>query len=117
MSEIVRIALAIISFVLGFICIGISIFGVFRFRYVLNRMQSAAIIDTLGLFFLLLGLVLISWDMGWFPKLVLILLFQWIGSPIASHMVGRMEVRTDKSLSDYMEIVDEKEKTGEEEKA
>ena len=116
MSEIVRLVLAIICFVIGFICISISIFGVFRFHYVLNRMQSAAIIDTLGLLFLLLGLILISWDMGGFPKLALILAFQWVGSPIASHMVGRMEVRTDRSLSEHMEIKDERTDETEEEK-
>ena len=67
-------------------------------------MQAAAIIDTFGMFFITLGLVLLAWDMAYIPKLLLILCFTWVGSPIASHMVGRMEVRTEKNLSQYMEI-------------
>ena len=106
MSEWVRWAFAVLFFAAGFVSIAVSIFGVFRFRFVLNRMQAAAIIDTFGMFFITLGLMLLSWDMNYIPKLLLILCFTWVGSPIASHMVGRMEVRTEKNLSQYMEIRD-----------
>ena len=39
---------------------------------------------------------------AYIPKLVLVLVFLWIGSPIASHMVGRLEISTDDSVRDYM---------------
>ena len=104
MSELVRWILAALSIIAGFVSIGISVAGVFRFRYVLNRMQTAAIIDTLGLFFLLLSLILLSWDWAYIPKLLLILAFQWVGSPIAAHMVSRMEVRTAKDLHEHVRI-------------
>ena len=38
----------------------IEIIGVFRFRYVLNRMHAAAIGDTLGIGFALLGLIVMN---------------------------------------------------------
>ncbi len=104
MSEWIRWGFAVFFFAAGFISIAAAVFGVFRFRFVLNRMQAAAIIDTFGILFITLGLILMAWDMSFVPKLLLILLFQWIGSPIASHMVGRMEVRTEKNLKKYMEI-------------
>ena len=64
MSEWVRWAFAVLFFAAGFVSIAVSIFGVFRFRFVLNRMQAAAIIDTFGMFFITLGLMLLSWDMN-----------------------------------------------------
>ena len=115
MSEILRYGLAVIFLLFGFISIGISVLGVFRYRFVLTRMQAAAIIDTLGLFFLLAGLMLLAWDLAYIPKLFLILAFQWIGSPIAAHMVGRMEIRTEKELKKHMVILDEREISGEKE--
>ena len=106
MSEWIRWAFAVLFFAAGFFSIAVSVFGVFRFRYVLNRMQAAAIIDTFGILFITAGLILMAWDMAFVPKLLLVVLLQWIGSPIASHMVGRMEVRTDKNLKEYMKIRD-----------
>lgn len=80
----------------GIFCMLTGVFGVFRFRYVLNRMHCASILDTLGTFFLLLGLMLAVPSTAFLPKLVLILLTLWVGSPIASHLVSRMEYRTDR---------------------
>lgn len=83
-----------------FLLIGLSIFiiemiGVFRFRYVLNRMHAAAMGDTLGIGSCLLGLIIIS---GWnftSLKLLLVILFLWLSSPTSSHLIARLEVATD----------------------
>lgn len=72
-----------------------GIFGVYRFRFVLNRMHCASILDTLGMLCILLSLAAASRSLAFIPKLLLILLILWIGSPIASHLVSRMEYRTD----------------------
>ena len=111
MSELVRWIFAALFFLAGMVSVSISVFGVFRYHYVLNRMQAAAIIDSLGLFFILLGLIFITWDIAYVPKLILILVFQWISSPLAAHMVGKMEVRTDKDLEKHMRIVPEEEES------
>lgn len=103
MIEWVRFAAAALLCFFGVGVIFTSIFGVFRFRFVLNRMHCAAIIDTLGTLFLLAGLMLAAPSpvYGW--KLGGILLFLWIGSPIASHLVCRMELLTDRSALEHME--------------
>ncbi len=88
---------------LGVATIGVSIFGVFRFRFVLNRMHCAAIIDTLGSLLFLAGLMAASPEPVYFWKLVVIIVFLWIGSPIASHLVCRMELRTDRDALKHME--------------
>ena len=98
----VRVILAGILFLAGILTIATAIFGVFRFRFVLNRMHAAAIIDSLGLLLIVAGLMVLSWDIAYIPKLALILAFQWIGSPIASHMVARLEVHTDRELERHL---------------
>lgn len=83
-----------------FLLIGLGIFviemiGVFRFRYVLNRMHAAAMGDTLGIGSCLLGLIIMC---GWnftSLKLLLVILFLWLSSPTASHLIARLEVTTD----------------------
>ena len=80
-----------------------SVFGVFRFRFVLNRMHCAALIDTLGTLFLLAALMVAAPGPEYFWKLLAILLLLWIGSPLASHLVSRMELITDKDALSHMD--------------
>lgn len=110
MSEWIRFGLCALLAACGIFVIFTSVFGVFRFRFVLNRMHCAAIIDTLGTLFLLASLMLAANApvYGW--KLLCILLFLWIGSPIASHLVSRMELRTDRTALEHMEHSEETEK-------
>lgn len=72
-----------------FLLCGLGIFliemiGVFRFKYVLNRMHAAAMGDTLGIGFALLGLILMN---GWnftSAKFLLVIVFLWFASPVSS---------------------------------
>lgn len=84
----------------AFLLIGLSIFiiemiGVFRFRYVLNRMHAAAMGDTLGIGSCLVGLIIMSGINFTSLKLFLIILFLWLSSPTSSHLIARLEVTTD----------------------
>ena len=97
-----RFILAVLLFALGTAAIVLAIIGVYRFRFVMNRMHSAAVIDALAVLLVLAGLAVASGSMEYIPKLALVLVFLWIGSPIASHMVGRLEITTDESIRDYM---------------
>ena len=74
--------------------------GVNRFRRALNRIHAAALGDTLGILFMILGLVI--WNGFGFDslKLLLVVLFFWIASPVAGHMISRLEVTTDKDLGE-----------------
>lgn len=97
----------------GMCFIAVAVIGTYRFRFVLNRMHCAAIIDTLGLAFILTGLMLLSRDVQYVPKLALIIVLQWIGSPIASHMVGRLEAETDAELEEHLTSEDRTSEEGE----
>lgn len=103
MSETIRFVIAAILCAAGLSVILTSILGVFRFRFVLNRMHCAAIIDTLGALILLLGLMIAAGAPAYILKLMGILLFLWIGSPIASHLLCRMELLTDRDALNHME--------------
>lgn len=82
----------------------ISVAGVFKFKYVLNRMHSAAICDTLMLLLAMVGVV-ISYGLcaaTW--KVILITVFIWVASPVSSHLIARLVVTTDKQLERECEV-------------
>lgn len=84
----------------AFLLAGVSIFiiemiGVFRFRYVLNRMHAVAMGDTLGIGACLLGLMVMNGISFTSLKLFVVIVFLWFSSPVSSHLVARLEVATD----------------------
>lgn len=97
-----------IQFILGigFLLAGLYIFaveliGVFKFKYVLNRMHAAAMGDTIGLGLCLVGLIILC---GWnytSLKMVLIIVFLWLASPVSSHLIARLEVTTNEELDKF----------------
>lgn len=88
-----------IRFIVGAACIVgglvfyvIQFIGVFRFKYVLNRMHAGAIGDTLGLDLVLIGAVILNgFDLA-AVKILVIMGFLWFSSPVAAHMVTKLEV-------------------------
>ena len=87
----------------GLLILGLGIFvlqilGVYKFKYVLNRMHAAAMGDTLGIGVSLTGLILLS---GWnftSLKMALVIVFLWLASPVSSHLISRLEVVTNENL-------------------
>ena len=64
----VRFAATALGLVGGLTVVGIAVFGVYRFRYSLNRMHAAAMLDTLGILFVLAALLFFwgIWDQSIF---------------------------------------------------
>ena len=88
-------------FIIGSVCLllGLCIFivemvGVFRFRYVLNRMHAAAMGDTLGIGFCIMGLIIMSGFTFTSLKLLFVIVFLWFSSPVSSHLIAKLEVTT-----------------------
>ena len=93
----------------GFIIIGIltlcvSVFGVFRFRYALNRMHSAAMGDSCGILFIIFVLMILNGFQFGTLKLALIILFFWLAGPVSAHMIAQMEVLTNEKLEEKCEV-------------
>ena len=101
-----------IGFVLGtiFIVLGLfvcfaSIYGNFKFNYVLNRMHATAMQDTLGLLSILLGLICYLGIDFVSLKLLLVVIFFWVSSPVCSHLLVRMEATTNNEIDKEMEVI------------
>lgn len=88
----------------GVIIFLIEMVGLFRFKYVLNRMHAAAMGDTLGIGFCLLGLIVISGVHFTSLKLLLVIIFLWFSSPASSHLIARLEVTTNEDEEDHYEM-------------
>ena len=104
MGEEIRFWLSVILLGFGVLCCLLGILGVYKFKFVMNRMHCAAILDTLGIAGIIGGLLVASASGAYIPKLLAILAILWVGSPIASHLVGRLEVSTDDTIREHMEV-------------
>ena len=91
--------------VCGLAVFALSVFGVYRFKYVLNRMHAAAMGDTLGLMFVLAGLMVMSGFTFLTLKLLLTLVMLWLTSPVSSHLIARLEITTNEHISDEVKEV------------
>jgi multicomponent Na+:H+ antiporter subunit G len=90
----IRFLIGMAFLICGVIVFGIEIYGVFKFKYVLNRMHSAAMGDTLGIGLSMLGLIILCGINFTSVKMLLVIIFLWFASPVASHTVARFEVAT-----------------------
>ncbi|MCM1173765.1 MAG: monovalent cation/H(+) antiporter subunit G [Blautia sp.] len=90
----------------GLLIFLIEMIGVFRFRYVLNRMHAAAMGDTLGIACSLIGLMIISGLNFTSLKLFCVIVFLWFSSPTSSHLIARLEVATDEKRSEHYSMID-----------
>lgn len=100
MLEWIRFIVAALCIIAGLVVAGFATFGVFKFKFVLNRMHAAAMGDTLAILFVLAGLMIISGFSFTSLKLLLIILFLWFASPVSSHLIARLEVATDKKMEE-----------------
>lgn len=107
MTEKIRFFIAAALMLGGVISGFVSVLGVFRFRFVMNRMHCAAILDTLAMAGILGGLMVLTANMAYVPKLLAALVVLWVSSPAASHLVGRMEIDTDDTAKSHMEPTEE----------
>ena len=104
MFDTIRYGIAAVLMLLGVAAGAVSILGVFRFRFVMNRMHCAAILDTLAMAGIFGGLMVAKASLAYTPKLLAALVVLWVGSPIASHLVSRMEIATDETAAQHIKV-------------
>lgn len=105
--EWIKLIAGSIFLIIGIVIFFTELFGVFHFKYVLNRMHAAAMGDTLGISSCLIGLMIFSGLNFTTLKMFLILVFLWFASPVSSHVLSRLEAATNERLSDYCEIYED----------
>lgn len=100
-----REVIGAIFIIAGMLVFLIAMFGIFRLKYVLNRMHAVALGDTLGLGLVAVGLMILEANIFASAKLFLIILFFWMSGPIATHSIAKVELLTNKN---YKERVHDK---------
>ncbi|MBQ0042565.1 MAG: monovalent cation/H(+) antiporter subunit G [Lachnospiraceae bacterium] len=81
-----------------------QIVGIFRYKFLLNKMHVAGMGDTLALFLAAIGLILLSGFNMTSVKLALVFVFMWFTSPTSSHLIAGMEVLTDKTVKNHVDV-------------
>ena len=104
MLEWLRFTVSAALILSGLFVMCLGVIGVYRFKYVLNRMHAAAMNDTLGLALIMLGLIVMSGFTFTSLKLLLVILMLWFSSPVSSHLIGRLEITTNEDISSKMEV-------------
>ena len=102
--SLIRFIPAAVCIALGVAVMVIGTLGVFRIKYVLNRLHAAAMGDSLGILLISLGVsILYGFSFVMLKVLCIILLF-WIASPTCSHLLAGFEVRTNDALEEEGEV-------------
>ena len=86
---------------LGFFALAVH--GVYEFGFVMNRIHSAGIGDTMALASVLLSLIIASGANMDSLKLFLIIVFMWCTSPVSTHFLGQVEYYTNPQLYRFMD--------------
>ena len=95
MPETLRLILFALLLLAGLITEVTAILGVCRFRFSLNRLHPAGMGDTLGLLLIALAAIVYA-GLDWTSlKILLIVAFFWVTSPVCSHLIGRLVKETD----------------------
>lgn len=102
--EWIRFLLTAVLVLTGLIVCGIGVYGIFRFNYAANRMHAAAVVDTMGISLCMLGLAVSAPDFFSAMKILLVIVFWWLSSPVASHLLARLEMVTNEQRAEYMTV-------------
>lgn len=107
MLEWLLFGIAAILIICGLITVGIAVFGVYRFNFVINRMHIAAACDTLGIMLILMGLLILNGFNAIGLKLCLIIAFMWLANPVSSHLICKLEIETNENIKEECEVIEE----------
>lgn len=104
--EAARFFIAAAFIISGLFVLGVATLGLFRLKYVLNRIHASAKCDTLGTLLIVIGAVILIGFNFAAVKLILLVVFIWLTNPAAVHLIGRTEVLTNPNLEDECEVVE-----------
>ena len=106
MLDFLRFAVSLVLSLGGLFVLISGVVGVFRFPYALSRIHAAALGDTVGIAMMLLGVMVAEGFSVITLKLLVVMVFLWLTSPVASHLIGRMEVTINDELDVSMTFED-----------
>ena len=71
-----------------------------------NNLYYRKRLDTLGILFMIAGLVVARGFQVVSLKMVIVVLFLWLTSPVSSHLIGRLEMTVNDHLDQEMTVQD-----------
>ena len=107
MLEIIRFIISCALTIAGLFALISGVVGLFRFKYSLTRIHAAALFDTVGIMLMLAGVMVAEGMTIATLKMLVVVLFLWLSSPVCSHLIGRLEITINDHLERDMTIADE----------
>lgn len=77
-----------------------GVLGLFKFKYVLNRMHAVAMGDTLGIMLIAAGTIVLRGFSMASLKLLLILVFMFLTGPVVTHLIAGGEISSNTRAGD-----------------
>ena len=105
MIEWIRFCVSALLMVAGLAALFTTTFGIFRFKYVLNRIHVAAKSDTAGMLLCLGSLIVMNGFNMTSLRLLLLIVFLWIANPVAGHLIAYLEVATNPRIDEEFEVI------------
>lgn len=112
MGEWIRFVISAVLMIAGLAVAFVSFLGVYRFRFVLNRMHAASLNDTLALMLIMAALIVAMGLRLATVKLILVVVFMWMAGPISSHLLCKLELLTDEELDQHAGTLDRRAEQG-----
>lgn len=81
--------IGMVLIVIGTLCIGIGIYGLYRFYDFYSRVSAASIIDTAGFILVLVGFIVYKGEDLFSIKVGVILFFMLFLNPLSNHVIVR----------------------------
>ena len=100
----IRFIITAVLVLMGLVFCGIGVYGMFKFKYAANRMHAAAVVDTMGISLCMIGFAVSAPDLFSGLKIALVVVFWWLSSPVASHLLCRLEMTTNEQRDEYMNV-------------
>ena len=104
--EVLRFLLAALFITSGLILFGVATMGLYRLKYVLNRIHASAKCDTLAGVLILIGVCIISGFSFTTLKIIVIGIFIWLTNPVSIFMISRAEVNTNPQIKEEVRFLD-----------
>lgn len=108
MIDTIRFILCAVLTLSGLFVVLSGVVGVFRFRYSLSRIHAGALLDTLGIALILLGIMVAQGFTVVTAKLLIVICILWLTSPVSGHLIGRLEITINDELEKDMVIMDKR---------
>lgn len=107
MLDTIRFIASLVLTLAGLFVLLSGVVGIFKFKYSLSRIHAGALFDTAGIVLMLLGVIIGVGINLTSLKMLIIIGFLWLTSPVSGHLIGRLEITINDELEKDMAVLDQ----------